>query len=100
MYILISAFALSKYSKGPSNAAAFASPGVWRSHIHSFIFTRRDVPMQKNGWQFSSLKGGESLLAKPSLVPVGCRDILEMNPYHHSVLQNCFNYDETMFKLI
>lgn len=55
--------------------------------------------MQKNGWQLAALKGGESLPAKPSLVPVGCRDTLEMDPHHHSVLQNCFNYDETMFKL-
>lgn len=78
---------MSKYSKVPSNAATFA------------LLYIRDVQKQKNGWQFAALKGGESLPAKPSLVPVGCMDALEMDPHRHSVLQNSFNYDERMFKL-
>lgn len=48
--------------------------------------------MQKNEWQLTVLRGGESLTAKPSLVPVGCRDTLEMDPHNHSVLQKqCLN---------
>lgn len=91
MYILIRAFTLSKYSKVLSNAATFALswnvvlPNPFLMEL--FYLYKEGCSGAENGWHFAALKGGESLPAKPSLVPVGCRDTLEMNPHHFAL---CF----------
>lgn len=103
IYILISPFIQSKYSKVPSNATIFAlSCTALHSHIHSlwnsFIFIKsRNVQMWKNGQQFATLKGSkiiwvvfDVMASKPSLVAVGSRNA------YPKCAEGWFNYDEPM----